>query len=125
MAEENSPDCGHFNQFEEDYCVICILGFKDENAITVTRKGILTIIEYSKKRGWLKLGTYLAECISVHVTHVRTVLVHKKCRRDFTDQKRGMEKMLKKLTSLVLKDKGQIIFHLIGKGIVCFVATLP
>ena len=90
MAEENSPDCGHFNQFEEDCCVICKLGFKDEKAITVTRKGILTIIEYSNKCGWLELGTYLAECISV--TPVRTVLVHKKCRRDFTGQKRGMEK---------------------------------
>ena len=40
MAEENSPDCGHFNQFEEDCCVICKLGFMDEKAITVTRKGI-------------------------------------------------------------------------------------
>ena len=90
MAEENSPDCAYFNQFEEDCCVICKLGFKDEKAITVTRKGILTIIEYSNKRGWLELGTYLAKCISV--TTMRTVLIHKKCRRDFTDQKRGMEK---------------------------------
>ena len=52
MAEEN-PDCG---QFKEDCCVICKLGFKDEEAITVTRKGILTIIEYSEKHGWLELG---------------------------------------------------------------------
>ena len=82
--------------------MICKLGFKDEKIITVTRKGILTIIEYNKKCGRLELGTYLAECISV--TSVRTVLVHRNCHRDFTDQKRGVEKMLKKLRSLVLKD---------------------
>ena len=90
MAEEHSPDCGHFNQFEEDCCVICKLGYNDEKPITVTRKGILTIIGYSKQHGWLELDAYLAECISV--TPVRTVLIHKKCRRDFTDQNRGVEK---------------------------------
>ena len=82
--------------------MICKLGFKDEKAITVSRKGILTIIKYSEKRGWLELGTYLTECISV--TPIRIVLVHKKCHRYFTDQKRVMEKMLKKLRSRLLKD---------------------
>ena len=86
MAEEHQ---GCSNQFQEDCCVICKLGFKDEKAISVSRKGILTIIKYSEKRGWLELGTYLMECISV--TPIRTVLVHMKCRRDFTDQKRVME----------------------------------
>ena len=90
MAEEHNADCDHFNQFKEDCCVICKQGFKDEKAITVTRKGISTIIEYSEKHGWLELGTYLDECISV--TPIKTVLVHKKCRRDFTDQKRGRKK---------------------------------
>ena len=86
MAEGHQ---GCSNQFQEDCCVICKLGFKDERGITVSRKGILTIVKYSEKRGWLELGTYLTECISV--TPIRTVLVHKKCRRDFTDQKRMME----------------------------------
>ena len=46
MAEEHQ---GCSNQFHEDCCVICKLGFKDEKAITV-----FIIIE---------LGTYLTECI--------------------------------------------------------------
>ena len=33
-------------------------------------------------------GAYLTECISV--APIRIVLVHKKCPRDFTDQKRGV-----------------------------------
>jgi len=65
MAEEHNPEYNHFNQFQEECCVICKLGFKDEKAITVSKKGILIIIEYSKKHGWLNLGTYLTECISV------------------------------------------------------------
>ena len=44
-------ECDHFNQFQEDCCVICKLGFKDDKAITVSRKGILTIIEYSESVG--------------------------------------------------------------------------
>ena len=63
MAEENNPECDHFNHFQENCCVICKLGFKYEKAITVSRKGILTIIKYCEKRGWLELGTYLTECI--------------------------------------------------------------
>ena len=63
-------------------------GFQDEKAITVSRKGILTIIKYCEKRGWLELGIYLTECISV--APIRTVLVHKKYHRDFNDQKRGV-----------------------------------
>ena len=48
----------------------------------------MTIIKYCEKRGWLELGTYLSECISV--APIRIVLVHKKCRRDFTDPKIGV-----------------------------------
>ena len=42
MAEEHQ---GCSNQFQEDCCVICKLGFKDEKGITVSRKGILTIVK--------------------------------------------------------------------------------
>ena len=45
MAEEHQ---GCSNQFQKDCCVICKLGFKDEKGITVSRKGILTIIKYSE-----------------------------------------------------------------------------
>ena len=38
-------------------------------------------------------GTYLTEHISV--APIRIVLVHKKCLRDFTNQKRGWEEILK------------------------------
>ena len=88
-------ECDHFNQFQEDCCVICKLGFKDDKAITVSRKGILTIIEYSEKRGCSELGTYLTECI--RVAPIKTVLVHKKCCRDFTDQKRGVERNVEEI----------------------------
>ena len=88
MPEEHQ---GCSNQFLEDCCVNCKLGFKDEKASTVSRKGILTIIKYSEKRGWLELDTYLTECISV--TPIRV-----------TEQKRVMEKMLKKLRPRLLKD---------------------
>jgi len=38
MAEEHNPEYDHFNQFQEDCCVVCKLGFKDEKAITVSKK---------------------------------------------------------------------------------------
>ena len=44
-------------------------------------KSILTLINFSEKRGRQDLVTYLAD--------KKTVLVHKECRRNFTDLKRG------------------------------------
>ncbi len=86
MAEGHpSEDTGSFC---EDRCVICKLGFEIENAINVTKKGVLNLINYSEKRGKSELYTYLNECISKVPNG--TVLVHQKCRRDFTDPKRGI-----------------------------------
>ena len=88
MAEDqHNPECT--SNFQENCCVICKLSFEDEKPITVLKKGILTLIKYSELRGRLELGSFLTECISV--APIRTVLVHKKCRRDFTDQKRRAE----------------------------------
>ena len=71
----------------ETFCVICKLGFGDEKSITVTKKGVLSLIYYGKKRGRLDLISYLTD----HLTKIPigTVLVHQNCRRDFTDHKRG------------------------------------
>ena len=66
MAEEYSPDCGHFNQFKKDCCVIYKLGFKDEKAITVAKR-LFSLSLNIVKCGWLELGAYLAECISVEL----------------------------------------------------------
>ena len=104
-------ECDHFNQFQEDCCVICKLGFRDDKAITVSRKGI-SIIEYSEKRGCSEVGTYLTECI--RVAPIKTVLVHIKSAVEILlTKKEGWKEMLKKLRSLVQKD---FLFHLIGKS---------
>ena len=60
--------------------------FGSKEAITVSKKGVLTLISFSQQRGRSDLHSYLNECISK--TQIGTVLVHQKCRRDFTDQKR-------------------------------------
>jgi len=49
----------------------------------VSKKGILTLIDFSKKHNWSELVAYLTECIEM--TPVGTVLVHQKCRRNFTE----------------------------------------
>lgn len=71
---------------DEEYCVICQKGFETEKSIKVSEKGLLSLILYSEKRGKLNLHKYLKECMSV--VPKRKVLVHGKCRRDFTDAKR-------------------------------------
>ena len=72
--------------FQEECCVICKLGFENEESVSVFKKGVLTLIDYCEKRERLEVGTYLAQCISK--THIGRVLVHKNCRRNFTDQRR-------------------------------------
>ena len=84
MAEK---DCEVTSNIQEDCCVICNQGFEDEIAVRVSHKGILTLINFSEKHGQLDLMTYLTEIINK--TPQKTVLVHKKCRRNFTDLKRG------------------------------------
>ena len=75
------------SDINEDCCVICREGFSEEEEfVTVTKKGLLTLISYSEKRNVLYLNSYLNERNST--TPIGKVLVHVKCRRDFTDQKR-------------------------------------
>ena len=66
------------------------LGFQDEKSTTVSKKGILTLIDLSKKHNRSELAAYLTECIEM--TPVGTVLVHQKCHRNFTDHKRVMHR---------------------------------
>ena len=47
------------NKFQEDYCVICQLGFEGKKPVTVTSKGILTLIKYSEEHGENDLREYL------------------------------------------------------------------
>ena len=84
MAE---GDCEVTSNIQEDCCVLCNLGFEDEKSVCVSHKGILTLINFGEKRGRLDLVTYLTE--SINKIPLKTVLVHKECRRNFTDIKRG------------------------------------
>ena len=118
MAEKDSEVTSNI---QEDCCVICNQGFEDEIAVCVSHKGILTLINFSEKRGQLDLMTYLTEIINK--TPQKTVLVHKKCRRNFTDLKRGFNNRVTMLKHLVPKDFVQISNLSIGKKIACFVAT--
>lgn len=77
---------GQLAIFKKDCCVLCKLSFDNENPVHVTKKGIFTLISYSEKRGRHDLLSYLNQCVSTNPVEV--VLVHPKCRRDFTDQKR-------------------------------------
>ena len=82
MAEYSSSQAGGINK---DCCVICWQEFEG-NFVKVKEKGILTLLNYSEKRGDDELYSYLKECIN---TVAKTdVLVHAKCRRNFTDAKR-------------------------------------
>lgn len=85
MAEGNLSSC-----FCEEHCVICCQGFKTESSIKVSQKGLMTLISYSEKRGKTDLCNYLTKCMKT--TPERKVLVHTKCRRDFTDAKRVIRK---------------------------------
>lgn len=84
MAEGHHSE--EIDSFKKDCCVICRQGFKDENPVTVSKKGVLTIISFSQKYERVDLSTYSKEHITT--TPIDTVLVHKDCRRNFTDPKR-------------------------------------
>ncbi len=73
--------------FDEDCCVICKLGFQNEKATTVSEKGITSLISFSEERGWSELHAHLTE--AVNKTPIGKVLVHKHCRRDFTNRRRA------------------------------------
>ena len=66
---------GHLaNDFKKDCCVICQLGFENAEPVHVTKKGILTLLNYSEKRGRDDLHIYLNRCVSTDPVEV--VLVH-------------------------------------------------
>ena len=47
-------ECQHsevVTNIRETFCVICKLGFGDEKSITVTKKGVLSLIYYGKNVG--------------------------------------------------------------------------
>ena len=69
--------------------MVCNHSLEDEEPISVSRKGVVTIIHFSEKHGKLDLMSYLTECISK--TPMKKVLVHKKIYRDFADIKRGFK----------------------------------
>ena len=49
--------------FSENCCVICNAGFDNGHLVIVSKKGVLTLIEFCELRGKLDLGAYLKECI--------------------------------------------------------------
>ena len=124
---------------QEDACVICRQSFEKEQPVTVSEKGILSLINYSEKRGLSDLNSYFTGRIST--TTIGKVLVHKKCRRDFTDPKRLLcrkleEPCAKKLRSSLLPFTWKDDCMFCGKSAavdtrhpertpVCGVATLP
>ena len=52
-------NCTASSKFQEDCCVICQLDFEGEKSVTVTSKGILTLIKYSEEHGVNDLREYL------------------------------------------------------------------
>ena len=74
------------SHFSEDFCVICKKRFEEEKPVVVSRKGALTLVRFSEKHGRLELADYLTHLMNT--TPTKAILVHKTCRRDFTDAKR-------------------------------------
>jgi len=56
----------------EDCCVICNLGFEDEDAVSLSHKCIFTLIKFSEIHEQMDLMTYLLQ---------KTVLVHKNAKK--------------------------------------------
>ena len=78
--EENRKEA----EFKKENCVICLKGVIAENPRTkVGKKGLLTLIEFSKRHKYTQLEQYLKKLKR------KEVLVYKKCPRDFTDIKRS------------------------------------
>lgn len=86
MTEEEPLEFG--SSFDEECCVVCKLGFHNETPTTVSEKGIKSLISFSKERRCFELHAHLTECINS--MPLRKVLVHKNCRRDFTNKRRSV-----------------------------------
>ena len=77
------------SEFDEEKCVICLQIFSAEfPPIQVGKKGLDTLINYSERRNFMNLKNYLIKKCSCEEVKV---LVHKNCRRDFTDIKRALQ----------------------------------
>ena len=62
------------SKFQEDCCIIYKLGFTNDKPVTVSRKGILSLISCSESRGCSELHAYLTE--SINKTPIGKFLVH-------------------------------------------------
>ena len=80
-------NCTASSKFQEDCCVICQLSFEGEKSVTVTSKGILTLIKYSEEHGVNDLREYLTRYPNSAPS--KGVLVHENCRNDFTRRSHG------------------------------------
>jgi len=82
-------------RFDEEHCVICHCGFDplDYPSIEVGKKGIESLIKFSKRRNYKKLRSYLSKTIknNEEMDIQQKIFVHKNCRRDFTDIKRSFQ----------------------------------
>jgi hypothetical protein len=70
----------------QDCCIICKLGFDTTEPVHVTKKGVLTLLSYSKKHEREDLCAYLDHYVST--SSFGNILVHQSCRQDFTNSKR-------------------------------------
>ena len=95
---------------DSEVCVIC-LTTNSEHLVSVGKKGIQTLLKYSKIHKDEKLDKLFSECL--------TVKVHATCRRDFTNDRRISlpvvipEKKIK-LRSQVFPFKYVMVIFLLG-----------
>ena len=76
MDEENEQDIT---------CTICCQGFSsDEPSVRVSNKGLNTLVQFAELHSNFALKDHFTRKLEQSIP----VLVHKNCRRDFTDKKR-------------------------------------
>ena len=74
--------------FNQELCAICQNINEDDQLIQMCLKGLNTLIEYCGIRKHEDLENYLKEQEASERQHV---LVHKNCRRDFTNPRRSAD----------------------------------
>ena len=74
--------------FNQEPCVICQNINEDDQIIQVRLKDLKTLIEYCEIRKQKDLENYLKEQEASRKQHA---LVHKNCRRDFTNSRRSTD----------------------------------
>ena len=70
-----------------EHCVICEEGFSDDNPSSVVSRGLLNLLEFSKKREDANLTSYLENLKPTDV-----VRVHAQCRREYVDPTRTFKR---------------------------------